>query len=196
MSQGSAYGKYVERMRQQLKEAYELATNASARANQENKLRYNKKVRRQSLNPGDRVLIQNLVLKGKHKLADRWHSMPYVVESQLSNLPVYKLVPVSGNGPKKVLHRNHILHLKSQVKMSSESGSPNPLPVRKTRKRQSEKPMFEPVNFVPRDFSSSDSESEYDYEPLMCFDSNSLEINHQGQDQQDKDAVVLDVCSS
>lgn len=82
---------------------------------------------------------------------------------------------MSGNGPKKVLHRNHILPLKSQVKVSSESESPSPLPVRKTRKRRSEneKPMSEPVNLVPRDFSFSDSESEYDYEPLMCFDSNS-----------------------
>lgn len=121
--------------------------------------------------------------------------MPYVVESQLSNLPVYKLVPVSGNGPKKVLHRNHILPLKSEVKVSFESESLTPLPVRKTRKRsENEKSMSEPVNLVQRDFSSSDSESEYDYEPLMCFDSNSLEIEHQGQDQQDKGAVVPDVC--
>ncbi|KAF7695844.1 hypothetical protein HF521_005938, partial [Silurus meridionalis] len=65
------YGSYVEGMRQQLKDAYELASAASARANRGNKRRYDKKVHSQGLNPGDRVLIQNLGLKGKHKLADR-----------------------------------------------------------------------------------------------------------------------------
>ncbi|KAI5085620.1 hypothetical protein C0J45_23669, partial [Silurus meridionalis] len=65
------YGNYVERIRHQLMNAYELANAASARANRGNKLRYDKKVHSQCLNPGDRVLIQNLGLKGKHKLADR-----------------------------------------------------------------------------------------------------------------------------
>ncbi len=65
------YGKYVERMRQQLKDAYELANAASAPANKKNKRRYDQKVHPHSLSPGDRILIQNFGLKGKHKLADR-----------------------------------------------------------------------------------------------------------------------------
>lgn len=192
-----SYGKYVERMRQQLKDAYELATAESARANKKNKLRYDKRMHLQSLSPGDRVLIQNLGLKGKHKLADRWHSVPYVVESQLSNLPVYKLVPESGNGPKKVLHRNHILPLKSQVIVSPESESPSPLPVRKTRKKRSgnEKPVSDPVYPEQRDFSSSDSESEYGYGPFMYVDPKSAELEYPDQDRQHRHAVVPDVCS-
>ncbi|KAK0133373.1 Paraneoplastic antigen Ma1 [Merluccius polli] len=68
------------------------------------------KVRYHSLSPGDRVLIRNLGFKGKHKLADRWGSCPYVVDGQLADLPVYRLKPVD-DGPIKVMHRNHILPL-------------------------------------------------------------------------------------
>lgn len=64
---------------------------------------------------GDRVLIRNLGLKGKQKLADRWSADPYVVESQLPGIPVYMLKPVDGDGPVKVMHQNHILPLGQEV---------------------------------------------------------------------------------
>lgn len=103
-----SYSTYVGKMRKQLKDAYELVTTATACASEGNKLRYDrydKMVHPQSLSLGDRVLIKNLGLTGKHKLADHWHSVPYVVESQLSDLPVYQLVPESGNGSKKTIHK-------------------------------------------------------------------------------------------
>lgn len=95
-------------MKQELQAAYKLAQNAASKINHANKNRYNQKVRYHSLSQGDRVLIRNLGLRGKQKLADRWNSMPYVVESQLSDLLVYRLRPVGDKGPVKVIHRNHI----------------------------------------------------------------------------------------
>lgn len=65
--------------------------------------------------PGDRVLIRNLVLKGKHKLADYWDSTPYVVGSQMQNLPVFRLKPENGDGSITILHWNHLLPLGQKV---------------------------------------------------------------------------------
>lgn len=77
------YLKYVTEMRKELKAAYELAECATVKQNKGNKQRYDEKIKFTQLLPGDRVLIHNLGLQGKHKLADRWVSTPYVVESQM-----------------------------------------------------------------------------------------------------------------
>ncbi|KAG8140067.1 hypothetical protein E2320_002790, partial [Naja naja] len=37
------------------------------------------RVRIQDLQPGDQVLLKNLGIRGKHKLADWWISQPYIV---------------------------------------------------------------------------------------------------------------------
>lgn len=109
------YLKYVTEMRRELKAAYDLAESIAAKQNEGNKRRYDQKIRFSQLLPGDRVLIRNLGLHGKHKLADRWASNPYVVDSQMPNLPVFRLKPEDGNGPVKILHRNHILPLGKTV---------------------------------------------------------------------------------
>lgn len=115
------HSKYVENLKKGLKSAYELAAVSAGKVNQKNKRRYDEKVHHFKLSPGDRVFIRNLGLKGKQKLADRWSSVIYVVEKQLQNLPVYQLVPESGEGQKKVLHRNHILPLKFQIRINQNS---------------------------------------------------------------------------
>ena len=46
-----------------------------------------------SLEPGDRVLVRNIGLKGKQKLADHWEHSPYIVKRQpMEGIPVYLLV--------------------------------------------------------------------------------------------------------
>lgn len=109
------YLKYVSDMRRDLRAAYDLAEIMSAKQNRGNKQRYDRKVKFSRLMPGDRVLIQNLGLPGKHKLADRWASTPYIVVSQMSHLPVFQLKPADGHGPVKTLHRNHLLPIRQQV---------------------------------------------------------------------------------
>ena len=116
-SSEKTYLKYVSDMKKQLQAAYKLAEGTAGKQNQGNKQRYDKKIRYTQLMPGDRVLIRNLGLKGKHKLADRWASTPYVVESQMSNLPVFRLKPECGDGPIKILHRNHLLPLGQNLRL-------------------------------------------------------------------------------
>ncbi|KAL7824891.1 hypothetical protein SRHO_G00343510 [Serrasalmus rhombeus] len=132
----NTYLRYITDIRKELKTAYELAEAAAAKQNKGNKQRYDKKIKFSQLLPGDRVLIRNLGLQGKHKLADRWSSTPYVVESQMSNLPVFRLKPEDGSGPIKTLHRNHILPLGHKVCLDSvQSSSLAPERKRTRRKR-------------------------------------------------------------
>ena len=115
-----AYLRYVKNMKRELQAAYQLAESMAEKKNGGNKQRYDQRVCFCPLDPGDRVLIRNLGLQGKHKLADRWKDTPYVVESQRPGLPVFKLKPESGHGPEKVLHRNHILPIGQEVQLRSE----------------------------------------------------------------------------
>ncbi|XP_072138038.1 uncharacterized protein [Mobula birostris] len=114
------YLKYVSDMRQELKRAYELDGEAVAWQNQGNNRRYDQKVKFSQLLPGDRVLIRNLGLLGKHKQADPWAATPYVVENQMPNLPVFRVRPEDGKGPVKILHRNHLLPLGQDVQVEQE----------------------------------------------------------------------------
>ncbi|RXN30197.1 Retrovirus-related Pol polyprotein from transposon 297 [Labeo rohita] len=108
---------YVKQMRGELQKAYQLASEASLKSHQRNKQYYDNKVTHQILGKGDRVLIRNLGLAGKHKLQDKWKSLPYIVVEKLGNLPVYKLTPETGMGTVKTLHRDHLLPIGDQVRL-------------------------------------------------------------------------------
>lgn len=178
---------YVSKMKKELQAAYQLAQATSAKMNQSNKERYDQRVRYHCLKPGDRVLIRNLGLKGKQKLADRWSANPYVVESQMSDLPVYRLKPADGLGPIKVMHRNHILPLGQEVQLSTEfDPKPTPSPRALRRRKAKERNQTPEVHKddsaadVPLgDQNSSDSESEYGHYPEDLIIDNPEEICEQ-----------------
>uniref|UniRef100_A0A8C3F908 Integrase catalytic domain-containing protein n=1 Tax=Chrysemys picta bellii TaxID=8478 RepID=A0A8C3F908_CHRPI len=84
---------YVSRLKKKLRNAYHLATSAARKNADHNKHQYNARVRLQELQPGDRVLLQNLGIAGKYKIADKWKAIPYLVIKKLGDLPVYKIKP-------------------------------------------------------------------------------------------------------
>ena len=54
---------------------------------------------------GDLVLIKNVNLRGKIKIADRWEEEPYTVISKVSpDLPVY--IIRNTHGKTRTVHRN------------------------------------------------------------------------------------------
>ena len=112
---------YVNKLKQDLKKAYKLATEAADKRHLRNKSQYDRRVRGQPLAEGDRVLLRNLGLTGKHKLQDRWKSNPYVIVRQLPNLPVYEVKPECGSGSVKTLHRDHLLPIGYLVRISDPS---------------------------------------------------------------------------
>ncbi|XP_053301840.1 uncharacterized protein LOC128460622 [Pleuronectes platessa] len=140
----TSYQQYVARMKKELQNAYQLASDSATKNHLKNKARYDQRVRDLPLEKGDRILIQNMGLKGKHKLQDRWKSTPYVVLEKLPNLPVYKVKPEHGTGVVKTLHRDHLLPIGYMVRMFNPSDDTNSVrrPVTRaqlTRKRQSTK---------------------------------------------------------
>uniref|UniRef100_A0A3B1IXB7 Gypsy retrotransposon integrase-like protein 1 n=1 Tax=Astyanax mexicanus TaxID=7994 RepID=A0A3B1IXB7_ASTMX len=115
------YTQYVSRLRQDLHKAYKLASQAAAKRHNRNKASYDKLIRHQVLNEGDRVLVKNLGLPGKHKLQSRWNPKPYVVLKKFPDIPVYKVKPETGMGGIRTLHRDHLLAIGQWVRMSPSS---------------------------------------------------------------------------
>ncbi|MEE6515250.1 hypothetical protein FKM82_023846 [Ascaphus truei] len=64
--------KYVQQLQDSLQQAYQLAEKTSAHLNAGNKRHYDHKFRHREIRPGDAVLLHNLGIPGKHKLAVHW----------------------------------------------------------------------------------------------------------------------------
>lgn len=115
----ASYHQYVARMKE-LQSAYQMASAAANKSHLKNKAYYDQRVRDLPLAEGDRILIRNVGLPGRHKLQDRWKSTPYVVVKKLPNLPVYQVKPEQGSGGVKTLHRDHLLPIGYLVRMSND----------------------------------------------------------------------------
>ena len=103
---------HVRKLRERLDFAYKTAQEAAKRGTAQHKRYYDLKVRSTgALQPGDRVLVKNVGLRGKQKLADRWERQPYIILSQPNpDIPVYT-VKLENSRSKKIrtLHRNLLL---------------------------------------------------------------------------------------
>uniref|UniRef100_A0A3Q2NZR7 Integrase catalytic domain-containing protein n=1 Tax=Fundulus heteroclitus TaxID=8078 RepID=A0A3Q2NZR7_FUNHE len=157
---------YVEDLKRDLKSAYELATKSATQVHVRNKKNYERALRNQTLVKGDRVLLKNLGLHGKHKLQSRWNSLPYVIMEKLPDLPVYRVKPESGMGKLRTIHRDNILPIGSLVRISEELDvpeKPNRAVTRSQRKsvtHQSQAKRSQSDVGYPLDEESSDSEFE------------------------------------
>ena len=103
------HSEYVQNLRQRLQESYTLAALNSKKAGERNKLRFDAKVRAAELVEGDRVLIRNVNIRGKHKLADKWEKSIHIVVKRFDGGPVYVVKPERGSGPHRTLHRDLLL---------------------------------------------------------------------------------------
>nr|XP_014340593.1 PREDICTED: uncharacterized protein LOC106702527 [Latimeria chalumnae] len=100
------YNEYVAQLKNRLRTAHSLAKEFSGRSKDCYKQNYDKKVRADiPVEEGDRVLVQNKLLRGHHKLADRWEPIPYRVVKKQPNLPVY-IIRRGGDQVERVLHHN------------------------------------------------------------------------------------------
>ena len=103
------HSEYVKSLRERLRESYALAAETAQKMGEKNKTRFNAKVRAAELMAGDRVLVRNVNIRGKHKLADRWERGTYTVEKRMGDGPVYVVKPEKGGGPLRTLHRDLLL---------------------------------------------------------------------------------------
>lgn len=108
-SSSTSHSQYVKSLKTYLKESYQLAIENSKKVADKNKKRFDARVREATLETGDRVLVRNLRLRSKHKLADRWEPTVYIVQKRVGDLPVYTVCPEGQDGPLRTLHRDLLL---------------------------------------------------------------------------------------
>ena len=113
---------YVRKLRERLHYAYQKAREETDKSAKEHKRYYDLNARSSVLHPGDHVLVRNVGLRGKQKLADRWESQPYVVCRQPNeDIPVYVVRPDNSRSRKtRTLHRNLLLPFMSILDWHSE----------------------------------------------------------------------------
>ena len=102
---------YARKLRERLAFAYRAAEKAAKKSSAKHKASYDIKVRHSTLQEGDRVLVKNVGLRGKRKIADRWEKTPYIVKSQPNpDIPVYEVQSDTPRARKtRMLHRNLLL---------------------------------------------------------------------------------------
>ena len=87
--ENQSYTAYAEDLRARLAHAYDLASRGMQKESRANKKRYDTYCCNATLQVQNRVLVRNLSVRGKQKLADRWEDTPYVVVRKIPDLPVY-----------------------------------------------------------------------------------------------------------
>ena len=97
-------------LKKRLEYAYKTASKEARRQGRRHKTVYDLRVRESQLQPGDRVLVRNVGVRGKRKIADRWEKDVYLVVDQPNKgIPVYLLKREHGRGKRRMLHRNLLL---------------------------------------------------------------------------------------
>lgn len=129
--QQKSHSQYVKHLKSRLEESYKIATRSAAKVTEKNKTRFDKRVTPSALDIEDRVLVRNVRIRGKHKLADKWESTVHVVVRKAGDLPVYTVKPETGKGPWRTLHRDLLLPC-GFLHVTPEE-QPKPLEHRKTR---------------------------------------------------------------
>ena len=101
------YTPSVESVKKRLEAAYKAASEAANKAGKRQACNYDRKTRGPSIQPGDMVLLKNVGLKGKHKIADKWQQESFtVLERPNPHIPVYR---IKRGAEVKVVHQNLLL---------------------------------------------------------------------------------------
>ena len=133
------YVTYIQQLKEHLKQAYELASQRMAALAKANKTRYDKKARGAVPVVGDRVLLRNVSIRGKHKLASKWQDDVFMIVGQVDpSIPVYQIQRESGSGDVKTVHRNLLLPLYLPL----DPQITPVLPINKDRARNEEPPTL------------------------------------------------------
>lgn len=104
---------YVRKLRERLTTAYRKAKDTALKTADVNKRYYDTKARAATIQPSDLVLVRNVSIRGKKKIADRWEQEPYIVVNQpFPDQPVFDVKKNVPNARRiRRLHRNLLLPL-------------------------------------------------------------------------------------
>ena len=107
----NTHTEYATKLHYRLTNSFQTAHKCSGTTARKNKNRYDQKARSLALTPGDIVLVRNVSIRGKQKLADKWEHFPYTVVRQPNkDIPVYGVKREGTKSRKtRMLHRNLLL---------------------------------------------------------------------------------------
>ena len=120
------YNKYVNSLKSRLQKAYKLASSKMKDSHISQKRHYNKRVRGNAIQIGDRVLVRNVQIRGKRKLADNWEEDPYIIQDQPNkDIPVFKVKKEDGTGPVSLPNdHDSVENIPENVQNSQEQNAP------------------------------------------------------------------------
>eukprot|EP00064_Thunnus_orientalis_P025628 superscaffoldBa00013463_g26024 len=132
------YQDYVERWRQRMAEAYDIASRNASKSADRGKRQYDKRVYGPPLQVGSRVLVRNVVERGgSGKIRSYGEDDIYVIKSQKGeDSPVFEVEPEGGRGRRRTLHRNMLLPCDFLPVTAHEDKTPT---TTQTKKRNSHK---------------------------------------------------------
>ncbi|TWW61906.1 hypothetical protein D4764_04G0005530 [Takifugu flavidus] len=104
-----SHSQYVSSLKRRLEQSYRIVTSTAQKNADRNKTRFDKRVVESTLEMGDRILVHNVKLRGKHKLANKWEYDVYVVLKKAGDMPAYTVKPECKSGPVRTLHRDLLL---------------------------------------------------------------------------------------
>lgn len=157
--QPGSHSQYVQNLRSHLETSYRVASENAKKVADRNKTRFDKRVVESTLKEGDRVLVRNIRLRGKHKLADKWETDVYIVLRQSGDVPVYVVRPENGKGPQRTLHHDLLLPCGFLPLTPVEDGTNTQGPPRRPRTRQ--QPRQESCDGANENESQSDPDEYY-----------------------------------
>ena len=134
--QQGSHSQYIQNLKSHLENSYRVAAENAKKTAARNKTRFDQRIVDSTLRVGDRVLVKNVRLRGKHKLADKWESDVYVVLKQCGDVPVYIVRPETREGPQRTLHRDLLLACGFLPMTSAESETDTTKTARRPRTRQ------------------------------------------------------------
>lgn len=144
----TSHSQYVQNLRARLEESYQLASKNSARSAERNKARFDQRVKPCVLEEGDRVLVRNVKLRGKHKLADKWEKDVYIVVNRAGDLPVYTVRPETDpSGRSRTLHRDLLLPC-GFLPATKGPELQFPTPTRRPQTRSLKQPVVDPAEYL------------------------------------------------
>lgn len=153
----------MENLRKRLEESYKLASHNAKKVAYKNKTIFDRKLNNSQLEAGDRVLVRNVRLRGKNKLADKWETDIHIVVKRAGDLPVYTNRPESKLGPSRTLHRVRLLPCSFLPAATAEISEPEPVHCPKTRQ----------ATALQSDDRAESELSKYDNEPSFQWDAHS-----------------------
>ena len=181
---------YVRKLQERLHFAYKTATEMAKKATARDKVTHDLKARNSVLSPGDLVLVKNVSIRGKHKIADLWEHKPYVVISQPNpDIPVNEVKNTSPRVKKtRLLHRILLLPfmgLPSMESIDDAQSAPSTSPVNSPKVSVSDGYSSSSSSFGSYELSSGGSTTSDDESILSKADKTEFDFVQGTEAQQD-----------